>query len=327
MKTDWTTYNRTKLMWRLDQAGPGHMMEIKVGPDTMPWKYQMRVVEKEGHKGQAISNDKWDSVLFHAMRTEGHTFIMLDNFNFFIAVDPSEALRQVGRILDFEIVGRMAPTGRAAKSGVKTDWKNSGLYFYRFGELLTVDVAGLALYLYGEINPYTIGKAYAWNNQNSYELAWVSGEHIPFNTQDFTAAGSHYSPKGDIRGAAFYHRTLGLLNGLEDIKEQFPNVTVGEVRELYRQFGLTPSTHIREILERSGKRPKRKRARKSVGMDYDYFISKYHLYDRDGEMNFENSTDSMVMTSAKKLCEELREQGETITQNQATELWRVVMEG
>lgn len=330
--SEWVTYTRQKLMWLLENSGPGHIAEVSCGSDSTPWKYRMRIVEENVHKGPALSNGKWDDLLYHAIRSSGRALIMVQEGNFFLGVDPLENLKQVGKVMDFEIVGRKVLGKRDSKrKAINSEWKNSGIYFYQFGKLLTSDIYGLALYLYGEINPYSVGQAYAWNNQNEYTPKEFSGESGPFRVSDFIAAGNHYNSRGKVAGVAFLHNTRGVINGLEELKEIFPQATAPQVRDLYREFGLTPSSHVGDIFSVEATRNSKsstppqvdaqgKRSRKSL----DYYIKKYNLYPKkNGYLNFESPTiGEMVAMNPEKLYEMLIGEGETISTKQTNKVWQ-----
>lgn len=318
----WTTYNRHQLMWELTKAGSDSAIEVKCGFKEEPWAYRMRLRSGAFIKGPALT--KWDEMLFHALRSEGKTYIMLEENNFYLASLATQTL-----IVDFEIVGRMLPNKRVSKKkGLRTNWNNSGVYFYKFGELLCPDIPSLALHLFGEINPYTIGRAYTWNNLNQYTPVKVSGEHIPIRVADFTAAGMHYSSKGKPKGVAFFHRTVGFINGLEELKAHFPDATVDGVKQLHKQFGLKPSTHVKSIFERGATvTPEPPKPEVDYG-PYESLVNTYKMV-RSGPkyLTFQASYGEIVITSAKKLCEELRQHGETITYNKSRELWKMLMGG
>lgn len=331
--SEWVTYTRQKLMWLLDKAGPDHVAEVSVGEDSTPWKYRMRIFEGSVSKGPSLAAGKWDEVLYHALRSQGRAYITYQKGNFFLGIDPSERLSQVGKVMDFEIVGRKVLGKRDSKrKSINSSWKDSGIYFYRFGRILTSDIYGLALYLYGEINPYSVGQAYSWNNQNQYEPREFSGEYKPFRVQDFIAAGNHYNSRGRVSGAAFCHRTMGVLNGLDDLKKAFPQASADQVRELYRDFDLPPSTHIGDFFgvtnPRGGRRtmdipqenpPKRK--------SIDYYGSKYKMYrTKEGYLNFVGGIGEMVATSPDKLYEMLLEEGEKVSRKMANKVWVEYME-
>lgn len=262
MSSEWVTYTRQKLMWLLDDAGDGHVAEVIFGKGPAPWKYRMRIVESVVPKGQSLSNGKWDEILYHAIRASGRAYILSQDGNFFLGVDPQDQLKQVGKVMDFEIVGRKVLSKKESRGkAINSGWKNSGIYFYRFGRLLTSDIYGLARYLYDDINPYTVGQAYSWNNRNEYTPRKFTGETKKFKVSDFIAAGNHYNSRGRVAGVAFLHNTVGVINGLEELKRFFPSATLTQVRELYKEFDLNPSTHIGELFK--GDRPKKSRGAKS----------------------------------------------------------------
>lgn len=331
--SEWVTYTRQKLMWLLNEAGDDHVAEVSVGEGDTPWKYRMRVFKGSVSKGPSLASGKWDEVLYHAVRSQGRAYIIYKENNFFLGIDPGERLSQVGKVMDFEIVGRKVLGKRDSKrKAINSSWKDSGIYFYRFGRVLTSDIYGLALYLYGEINPYSVGQAYSWNNQNQYEPREFSGEYVPFQVGDFIAAGNHYNSRGRVSGAAFCHKFMGVLNGLDELKKAFPEATADQIRELYREFDLPPSTHIGDFFGVTKPRVGRRNANSTTGEkpkteSIDYYGSKYKMYrTRQGYLNFVGTIGEMVAMSPEKLYEMLIDEGESVSRKLANKIWVAYME-
>lgn len=335
-------YDRIKLMWLLTEKGPGWSMKVEQGNDETPWKLTMTLVEGNMLKGTSLGNGRWDEVLFHAIKERGQAYIQMEGSNFTMAFDPDNSLELVGKTLDFEIVGRYIPPSRSAKKkGINGKWKNSGVYFYRFGETLTADIYGLALYLFGEINPYTVGQAYAWNNQNEYKPVQPTGENTRFRLVDFLAAGNHFTLQGKIRGAVFYHRGYGFINGLEELKELFPEIDSSEVRRLYRKFEMDPSTHIRKIFgEMKTPNPnstRRTHTPQTLDEPVNPGSTKLYSYIREYDIRRDPSNpDTLLMyhslkdndinvSSVSDLAHTIRVSGGSISQKMAKAVWTQVM--
>lgn len=333
------TYDRFKLMWLLMEKGPGWSMMVEQGSDETPWKLTMTLMERNMIKGTSLGNGRWDEILFHAIKERGQAYIQMEGSNFTMAFDPDNSLELVSKTIDFEIVGRYVPPSRSAKKkGINGKWKNSGVYFYRFGETLTADIYGLALYLFGEINPYTVGQAYAWNNQNEYKPVQPTGRNTPFRLVDFLAAGNHFTLQGKIRGAVFYHREYGFINGLEGLKELFPELDSSSVRRLYRKFDMDPSTHIRKIFgDEKTRTSRRSKPTQALDEPVNPGSTKLYSYIREYDIRKNPSDpDTLLMyhgmreedttiSSVSDLAHTIRVSGGSISQKMAKAVWDQVM--
>lgn len=345
MDQEWTPYGKHKLMWMLSQAGEGSAVEIIPGK-TRPWKYRMRVIKTPVKRGTQLSSAKWDEILFHAMSNTRRLLVMMEGNNFFVGVNVDEVLSSVGKVIDFEIVGKAVPNTRnSKKAGIKTQWKRSGVYFYRFGRVLTTDVQGLALYLYDRVDPYTVGQAYAWNNQNDYTPVEFSGENKPFRLDDFVAGGYHYNTRGKVCGVAFLHKTLGVINGLESLHELFPKATADSVRELYREFDLKPSSHVGDFFGVSRTRkPRTKKEDNKVPdpvqrLDEEVNPKRAKLLGYVEELDLRPSSnrkgvylyhplkqDDVLVESPEELASQIHICGYSLAKKDAKPLWNLVME-
>lgn len=325
--SNWVSYDKTRLIWTLDKLGPEYLMEVKRGPKDAPWEMKMRPTKKFLSKGSVLSSGKWDELLFFSLKEKPKAYIMMEDSHFYMAYENS--LELVGKTLDFEIVGRYLPNKKtSSKKNISSDWKNSGIYFYKFGELITADIYGLALYLFGDINPSTVGQAYAWNNLNKYTPLSVPGGNYPFRLSDFTAAGNHYSPTGKVRGAIFFHNGVGFINGLEDLKKLFPDATTPQVRELYKKFDLEPSTHIRKIFGES-KSPAPPEINSDPEKLYNYIRNFDLRKNPNGEgvlMYHPLKEDDIVVTSASDLARNIRMNGTGIGKKYINPLWELSLE-
>jgi len=315
-------------MWELLDLGEGNVFEVREGKEN-PWDFQMRRVKRDLLSGPGLSSN-WDEYLFRAIQQRGRAYIQFKEGKFQMAYDPHNSLRITP---DFEIVGKYTPPMKKSKrKGLKTNQKNSGVYYYRFGNVVTADVAGLALYLFGEINTYTIGQAYSWNNQNKYTPVEISGEYTDFDLEDFEAAGKHYSPNGKVQGAIFYHREIGLVNGLKDLVKKFPLVTSREVRSLYRKFGMEPSSQIGTLLKTSEdfpKRPSRKRKKEPLpieGLDLIQYIGRHHIKMSKGlvEIYSQEFGQEIVVNSPYEIVQTIRSNGDEIETGLGPKIWKEV---
>lgn len=320
-------YNKSQVMWELLSHGEGYSFEIRSGKES-PWDLQMRLVEKELLSGPGVASN-WDEYLIQAIYQKGRAYIQYKkDKGFRIAYDPNNLLRIVP---SFEIVGRYLPTrSKSKKRGIKLDQKSSGVFYYKFGTVLTADIAGLAMYLFGSINSYTIGQAYAWNNQNNYTPIKVEGGKWDFSPEDFEAAGKHYNTKGGVQGAVFYHKGIGLINGLREMKEAFPEATGRDIRALYYRFEMEPSSQISRFFpsEESNKpRPPRKRKPQPVeGLDLIQYIGKHHIKKtrKDVTIYSEELSSDIVAKNPFDLVQTIRSNGDNIEAGLGPKIWEEV---
>lgn len=318
-------YNKSQVMWELMKK-PETAFEIRAGKES-PWDLQMRQVEKELLSGSGISSN-WDEYLLQAIFQKGRAYIQYKG-SFKIAYDPSNLLRLVPT---FEIVGRyLPPKAKSKKKGIKTDQKSSGVYYYKFGNVLTADIAGLAMYLFGDVNSYTIGQAYAWNNQNEYTPEKVEGGQWDFALEDFTAAGKHYNTKGGVQGAVFYHRGVGLINGLKDMKTHFPKATSKDIRSLYYLFNMEPSSQIGKFFPKgespSKTRPPRRRKPKPVeGLETLEYIGRHHIRNHKGKPMLwsEEFNSEVVAKNPFDLVQVIRANGDNLEAGLGPKIWEEV---
>lgn len=321
-------YNKNQVMWELMAHGGEYAFEIRSGKES-PWDLQMRPVKKELLSGSGIASN-WDEYLLQAIYQKGRAYIQYTSGSGFqIAYDPNNLLKIVP---NFEIVGRyLPPKGKSKKKGIKIDQKSSGVFYYRFGSVVTADIAGLAMYLFGDVNSYTIGQAYAWNNQNEYTPTKVKGGNWEFDLEDFEAAGKHYNTKGGVQGAVFYHRGVGLLNGLKEMKEAFPEATGKDIRALYYRFGMEPSSQISRFFpsgESANKtRPPRKKKPQPVeGLDLIQYIGKHHIRKvKDHVEIYSNELgQERVVSSPFDLVQVIRSNGDEIEASLGPKIWEEV---
>lgn len=324
---EWIPYNKLQVMWQLMKLGPEWSFEIRAGKES-PWDFQMRSVRKELVSGSGLGSN-WDEYLLQAIYQKGRAYVQYKDKSFQIAYDPANSLRLVP---SFDIVGRyVPPKRRSTKKRVKTDQKGSGIFFYKFGPVVTADIAGLALYLFGDVNSYTIGQAYAWNNQNEYTPLEVLGGEWQFNLSDFTAAGKHYNIKGKVQGVVFYHRGVGFLNGLSELHKNFPNATSKDVRALYSRFGIEPSSQIGRFFKKgeltSPTRPKR-RVKPIEGLDLVQYIGKNHIKKdrKSGELLIFSQTlgQEIVANTPFEIVQIIRENGQNIEAKQGLKIWEEI---
>ena len=320
---EWMPYNKNQIMWQL-MKDPDKAFEIRAGKEC-PWDLQMRPVTKELMSGSGISTN-WDEYLLQAIFAKGRAYIQYKD-RFQIAYDPSNLLRLVP---SFEIVGRYVPPKKKAKQkNIKTDQKSSGIYFYRFGDVLTADIAGLAMYLFGEINSYTIGQAYAWNNQNEYTPVALEGGEWDFDLKDFTAAGKHYNTKGRVQGAMFFHQKVGLLNGLKELKEHFPNATGKDIRALYYQYGMEPSSQISRFFPKGDATSQTRSHSKKVNvesLDLIPYIGRHHIKKSKKNVTIwsEELSSDVVAKNPFEIIQTIRANGDQIQANLGPKLWEEV---
>lgn len=320
-------YNKSQVMWELLSHEEGYSFEVRSGKES-PWDLQMRLVEKELLSGPGVASN-WDEYLIQAIYQKGRAYIQYKkDKGFRIAYDPNNLLRIVP---SFEIVGRYLPTrSKSKKKGIKLDQKSSGVFYYKFGTVLTADIAGLAMYLFGSINSYTIGQAYAWNNQNNYTPIKVEGGKWDFGLEDFEAAGKHYNTKGGVQGAVFYHKRIGLINGLREMKEAFPEATGRDIRALYYRFEMEPSSQISRFFpseESSKPRPPRKKKAKSVdGLDLIQYIGKHHIKKtrKDVTIYSEELSSDIVAKNPFDLVQTIRSNGDNIEARLGPKIWEEV---
>ena len=325
---EWMPYNKNQVMWELMAHGSEYSFEIRSGKES-PWDMQMRLVKKELLSGSGIASN-WDEYLLQAIYQKGRAYIQYkENSGFQIAYDPNNLLKIVP---NFEIVGRyIPPKSKSKKKGIKIDQKSSGVFYYRFGTVVTADIAGLAMYLFGDVNSYTIGQAYAWNNQNEYTPVKVEGGDWEFDLGDFEAAGKHYNTKGGVQGAVFYHRGVGLVNGLKEMKAAFPKATSKDIRALYYQFGMEPSSQISRFFPSgeptSKTRPPRRKETKPVeGMDLIQYIGKHHIRKvKDHVEIYSNEFgQERVVSSPFDLVQTIRSNGDNIEAGIGPKIWEEV---
>lgn len=321
-------YNKNQVMWELMAHGGEYAFEIRSGKES-PWDLQMRTVKKELLSGSGIASN-WDEYLLQAIYQKGRAYIQYTSGSGFqIAYDPNNLLKIVP---NFEIVGRYLPSkGKSKRKGIKIDQKSSGVFYYRFGSVVTADIAGLAMYLFGDVNSYTIGQAYAWNNQNEYTPTKVKGGNWEFDLEDFEAAGKHYNTKGKVQGAVFYHKGIGLLNGLREMKEAFPEATGKDIRALYYRFGMEPSSQISRFFpsgESTNKtRPSRKKKPQPVeGLDLIQYIGKHHIRKvKDHVEIYSNELgQERVVSSPFDLVQVIRSNGDEIEASLGPKIWEEV---
>lgn len=330
--TEWMSYSKTHLMWELKRLGEGYSFEVRTGREN-PWDFEMRLLEKSWPSGSGLGSN-WDEYIFEAVYQNSRVYIQYKEGKFQIALDPTSSLRITP---DFEIVGRFLPKKKSAqKKGIKSDQKNSGLFFYRFGDVLTVDAPGLALYLYGEVNSYTIGQAYAWNNQNEYVLAGTEEGFEVFYLEDFVAAGRHYNMKGAPQGVAFYHRGKGLLNGLKEMHNAFPEATTKDIRALCAKFDIPPSSQIGRFFPKEEpvtQRPARKKVNSNkVSSELDELIEDYNIRPYGKKQLMMNTPSlgqdmEMVVKNRTELLNQVRAEGGVITRTQAGNIWEQLVGG
>lgn len=321
-------YNKNQVMWELLSHGEEYSFEIRAGKES-PWDLQMKLVKRELLSGPGVASN-WDEYLIQAIYQRGRAYIQYKkDKGFRIAYDPNNLLRIVP---SFEIVGRYLPTpSKSKKKGIKLDQKSSGVFYYKFGTVLTADISGLAMYLFGSINSYTIGQAYAWNNQNKYTPLKVKGGKWDFDQEDFEAAGKHYNTKGGVQGAVFYHKGLGLINGLKEMKEAFPEATGKDIRVLYYRFGMEPSSQISRFFpsgESTNKpRPPRKSKPQSVeGLDLIQYIGKHHIKKTRKDVTIYSNEfgQDIVAKNPFDLVQTIRSNGDNIEAGLGPKIWEEV---
>lgn len=320
-------YNKNQVMWELMTHKREYAFEVRSGKES-PWDLQMRLVKKELLSGSGLASN-WDEYLFQAIYQKGRAYIQYtESRGFQIAYDPNNLLKIVP---NFEIVGRyLPPKSKSKKKGIRIDQKSSGVFYYRFGSVITADIAGLAMYLFGKVNSYTIGQAYAWNNQNEYIPTKVEGGSWEFDLGDFEAAGKHYNTKGGVQGAVFYHKGVGLLNGLKEMKEAFPEATSRDMRALYYRFGMEPSSQIGRFFSSeeptSKTRPPRKRPQPIEGLDLIQYIGRHHIRYRKGHVWIDSKSlgQERVAKNPFDLVTNIRANGDTIEATLGPKLWEEV---
>lgn len=321
-------YNKSQVMWELLSHGEEYSFEIRAGKES-PWDLQMKLVKRELLSGPGVASN-WDEYLIQAIYQRGRAYIQYKkDKGFRIAYDPNNLLRIVP---SFEIVGRYLPTpSKSKKKGIKLDQKSSGVFYYKFGTVLTADISGLAMYLFGSINSYTIGQAYAWNNQNKYTPLKVKGGKWDFDQEDFEAAGKHYNTKGGVQGAVFYHKGVGLINGLKEMKEAFPEATGKDIRALYYRFGMEPSSQISRFFpsgESTNKpRPPRKgKPRPVEGLDLIQYIGKHHIKKTRKDVTIYSNEfgQDIVVKNPFDLVQTIRSNGDNIEAGLGPKIWEEV---
>lgn len=326
-------YNKNQVMWELLSHEEGYSFEIRSGKES-PWDLQMKLVKRELLPGPGVASN-WDEYLIQAIYQRGRAYIQYKkDKGFRIAYDPNNLLRIVP---SFEIVGRYLPTlSKSKKKGIKLDQKSSGVFYYKFGTVLTADIAGLAMYLFGDINSYTIGQAYAWNNQNKYTPLKAKGGKWDFDQEDFEAAGKHYNTKGGVQGAVFYHKGVGLINGLKEMKKAFPEATGKDIRALYYKFGMNPSSQISRFFP-SGEfidkpRPPRKRKMEKKGslpvedLDIIQYIGRHHIKKVKDHIEIYSNEfgQEIVVNNPFEIVQTIRMNGDEIETSLGPKIWKEV---
>ena len=321
---EWVPYNKNQVMWELLNS-PGKAFEIRAGRET-PWDLQMRLVERELMPGPGISSN-WDEYLMQAIFQKGRAYIQYSD-GFRISYDPSNLLRLVP---SFEIVGRyLPPKSKSRRKGIRNDQKSSGVFYYKFGSVVTADIAGLALYLFGKVNSYTIGQAYSWNNQNEYSPVEAEKGELDFDLDDFTAAGRHYNIKGGVQGAVFYNERGGLMNGLKELREHFPKANSQDIRDLYYKFSMEPSSQIGRFFPRAestgSKRTQRRKPKPINDLDLIQYIGRHHIRKSKRSLFlWSNELDSEVaVKNPFELVQTIRANGDNIEAGMGPKIWEEV---
>lgn len=288
-------------LWLLDGAAA-----VKVSLDH--GEVVMRQVRKTVGAGAKI-NEYWENRIADALHHDGAVYITYSDGDYYLTpVEPSDPQREGVLVYKLRI-------GRETVG------------CYQFGELLTSDRPGLALALFGEINTYTLGRAILWDLDHQNEtISLRKGSCSQLKVSDFLAIGPHYKFKGQSCGMAFYHRKLGFLNGLKELKEEFPSATTKEIRQIYKAFGYTPSSHIGSIFKEAPEAPEAPPEKKSS--DLDYFIQEYELRpSRDSGLVISSKAQmaDVVVNKPSELVQCLRMEGEVIEASKGRRLWKKVM--
>lgn len=113
--------------------------------------------------------------------------------------------------------------------------------------ILYPDINSLAMRIFSEVNPVTIKQTFSWASQFRKITRGFSSEVSGFRLSDFEAMGPHYSNRGNKSGYSFLHSKLGFISGLGELRDKFPDLSTKQVRSIYREFGLTPSTNIPKL--------------------------------------------------------------------------------
>ena len=159
----------------------------------------------------------------------------------------------------------------------------------------------------------------------------MEGGDWEFDLGDFEAAGKHYNTKGGVQGAVFYHRGVGLVNGLKEMKAAFPKATSKDIRALYYQFGMEPSSQISRFFtsgEPTSKTrpPRRKKTKPVEGMDLIQYIGKHHIRKvKDNVEIYSNEFgQESVVSSPFDLVQTIRSNGDNIEAGIGPKIWEEV---